>query len=60
MFEEIPETLAGYRRAGLRVAMFPPLLDQNTLVYRGEDSFVASLPADLREELRARAGTGPA
>ena len=56
MFEEIPETLAGYRRAGLRVAMFPPLLDQNTLVYRDEKSFIASLPADLRDAVRARAG----
>ena len=56
MFEEIPETLAGYRRAGLRVAMFPPLLDQNTLVYRDEEKFIASLPADLREAARARAG----
>ena len=56
MFEEIPETLAGYRRAGLRVAMFPPLLDQNTLVYRDAEDFIASLPADLRDAARARAG----
>ncbi len=56
MFEEIPETLAGYRRAGLRVAMFPPLLDQNTLVYRDEENFIASLSPDLREAARARVG----
>ncbi len=55
MFEEIPQTLAGYRRAGLRVAMFPPLLDQNTLVYRDGENFIASLPADLRDAARARA-----
>ncbi len=55
MFEEIPDTLAGYRNAGLRVAMFPPLLDQNTLVYHDEEGFVASLPADMHELARARA-----
>lgn len=55
MFDEIPETLAGYRQAGLRVAMFPPLLDQNTLVYSDADSFIASLPPDLQEAARARA-----
>ncbi|MCY4024213.1 MAG: amidohydrolase family protein [Anaerolineaceae bacterium] len=56
LFQEIPETLAGYRRAGLRVAMFPPLLDQNTLVYLDEENFIESLPADLRNAARARAG----
>ncbi|MDE0610085.1 MAG: amidohydrolase family protein [Anaerolineaceae bacterium] len=55
MFEEVPQALVGYRRAGLRVAMFPPLLDQNTLVYRDSESFIASLPADLRDSARARA-----
>ncbi len=55
LFEEIPETLAGYRQAGLRVAMFPPLLDQNTLVYLDEEGFLSSLPADLRELAKARA-----
>lgn len=55
MFEEIPDTLAGYRQAGLRVAMFPPLLDQNTLVYRDREKFIASLPLELRGAAYARA-----
>ncbi len=55
MFEEVPQTLAGYRRAGVRVAMFPPLIDSNTLVYRDPEAFIASLPTALRNRARARA-----
>ena len=55
MFEEVPQTLAGYRRAGVRVAMFPPLIDSNTLVYRDPEAFIASLPTTLRDRARARA-----
>jgi 5-methylthioadenosine/S-adenosylhomocysteine deaminase len=48
MFDEIPETLRGYREAGVRVAMHPPLVDQNRLVYADADNFIASLPTDLQ------------
>ena len=43
--------------AGVRVAMFPPLVDSNLLVYRDQAAFIASLPADLRES-RADPGAG--
>lgn len=55
MFAEVPETLAGYRRAGVRVAMYPPLIDSNTLVYRDQQAFIASLPKALRNRAQARA-----
>ena len=55
MFDEARETLAGYRLAGVRVAMFPPLVDSNLLVYRDQAAFIASLPADLRECALTRA-----
>ena len=55
MFEEVSDTLTGYRSAGVRVAMFPPLVDSNLLVYRDQAAFIASLPADLRECALTRA-----
>ena len=54
MFDEIPQSLQGYREAGVRVAMYPTLLDQNTLVYDEADKFLASLPDDLRPLAQAR------
>ncbi len=47
MFAEVPETLQGYRDAGVRVAMHPPFMDQNRLIYAERDKFLASLPQDL-------------
>ena len=49
MFAEVPETLQGYRDAGVRVAMHPPFMDQNRLIYDDRDSFLASLPPNLIE-----------
>ncbi len=55
MFDEARETLAGYRLAGVRVAMFPPLVDSNLLVYCDQQAFIASLPPELRQLAHARA-----
>lgn len=48
MFDEVPHTLRGYQRAGVRVAMHPPMLDQNRLIYGEREAFLAALPAELR------------
>ncbi|MCY3779291.1 MAG: amidohydrolase family protein [Chloroflexi bacterium] len=50
---EIPEAIRGYRDAGLRVAMHPPIIDQNMLVYTERERFLASLPPELRGEFDA-------
>ncbi len=49
MFAEVPETLQGYRDAGVRVAMHPPFMDQNRLVYNDHEGFLASLPLELHD-----------
>lgn len=46
---EIPESIRGYADAGIRVAMHPPIVDQNRLVYAERERFLKLLPADLRE-----------
>ena len=46
MFEEVPQTLAGFRETGVRVAMHPPYLDQNRLIYDDPVTFIASLPSE--------------
>ena len=48
---EIPETLRGYREAGIRVAMHPPIVDQNQLVYADRQRFLNLLPVELRRLL---------
>jgi cytosine/adenosine deaminase-related metal-dependent hydrolase len=48
LFDELPGTLAGYAQAGVRVALHPPIIDQNRLVYWDAARFVASLPPHLR------------
>ncbi len=50
---EIPEAIRGYRDAGLRVAMHPPIIDQNMLVYAERERFLASLPPELRAQFDA-------
>ena len=45
---EIPEALRGYADAGIRVAMHPPIADQNQLVYAEREHFLGMLPPDLR------------
>ena len=50
---EIPEAIRGYRDAGIRVAMHPPIIDQNMLVYAERERFLASLPSELRAQLAA-------
>jgi 5-methylthioadenosine/S-adenosylhomocysteine deaminase len=46
--DEAAETVRGYRDAGIRVAFHLPIVDQNNLTYRGQESFVAQLPDELR------------
>ena len=53
MQEDAPETLRGYRDAGVRVAFHPPIIDQNPLVYAERDSFLAGLPASTRAVAQA-------
>lgn len=53
MPEEIPEAIRGYRDAGIRVAMHPPIVDQNLLVYAERERFLAGLPPDLRAQAHA-------
>lgn len=45
---EVPEALRGYADAGIRVAMHPPIVDQNQLVYAEREHFLDMLPPDLR------------
>ena len=53
MAAEIPEAIRGYRDAGLRVAMHPPIIDQNMLVYAERERFLALLPPELRAQFTA-------
>lgn len=46
--DEIPEALRGYADAGIRVAMHPPIVDQNLLVYAEREHFLDMLPQELR------------
>lgn len=48
MFDEARETLAGYREAGVRVAMHPPVMDQNRLIYDDREAFLARIPPHLQ------------
>jgi len=45
---ELPESLRGYADAGIRVAMHPPIVDQNQLVYTERERFLEMLPPALR------------
>lgn len=45
---EIPQSLRGYQEAGIRVAMHPPIVDQNQLVYADRQRFLNLLPVELR------------
>ena len=53
LFEEVPHTLKGYANAGVRVAMHPPYVDQNRLIYDDLDSFIDGLPSDLQQRARS-------
>lgn len=50
---EVPESLRGYADAGMRVAMHPPIIDQNQLVYAERNRFLRQLPSELRDEVGA-------
>ncbi len=50
---EIPQAIRGYADAGIRVAMHPPIVDQNQLVYAERERFLELLPADIRARLPA-------
>ncbi|MYD10991.1 MAG: amidohydrolase family protein [Chloroflexi bacterium] len=45
---ELRESLRGYADAGIRVAMHPPIVDQNQLVYAERQRLLEMLPSDLR------------
>ncbi|MDR3295282.1 MAG: amidohydrolase family protein [Clostridiales Family XIII bacterium] len=47
---ELTETVRGYNDAGIRVALCPPYIEQNSLIYYGREAFLSALPADLRGE----------
>ena len=49
MEQEAEAVLAGYRKAGIRVAFHPPLVDQNPLIYADRDHFLAGLPSTVAE-----------
>lgn len=46
---ELPESLRGYADAGIRVAMHPPIVDQNQLVYAERQRFFDMLPTASRQ-----------
>ena len=48
---ELPEAVRGYADAGIRVALHPPIVDQNQLVYAERERFLQLLPSELREEM---------
>ena len=54
--DEIPAAIRGYQEAGIRVAMHPPIVDQNQLVYAERERFLSSLPPGLRAQLPASDG----
>lgn len=53
LFDEVPPTLKGYGRAGVRVAIHPPYVDQNRLIYHDRDAFISGLPAEFQDRARA-------
>lgn len=59
MPDECPRSIQGYRDAGIRVAFHPPMIDQNTLVYADQDTFIAGLPTEMQADARARATPPP-
>ena len=46
---ELLESIRGYADAGIRVAMHPPIVDQNQLVYAEQQRFINLLPPELRK-----------
>jgi cytosine/adenosine deaminase-related metal-dependent hydrolase len=49
---ELQETLRAHRESGQRVALAPHWSDRSRLAYDGDEAFIASLPAGLREQAR--------
>lgn len=47
---EIPASIQGYAEAGIRVAMHPPIVDQNQLVYAERERFLDLLPVEMRTQ----------
>lgn len=56
---EIPESLRGYADAGIRVAMHPPIFDQNQLVYADRERFLELLPREMRAQIAETNATLP-
>ncbi|MDZ4763404.1 MAG: amidohydrolase family protein [Chloroflexota bacterium] len=56
--EESHQTIAGYRRVGMRVAYHPTTIDQNRLIYAERAAFLAALPTDLEAVARGMMGDG--
>lgn len=46
--QELADTIEGYNQAGIRVALCPPYIDQNSLIYHGREAFAQSLPPSLQ------------
>lgn len=55
---ELLATVEGYNKAGVRVALCPPYVDQNSVIYHGRDAFISSLEEPLRKEFSAIARDG--
>lgn len=51
MPNEVPNSIKGYQDIGVRVAMHPPIIDQNTLVYADRENFISSLPSEIQAVL---------
>lgn len=47
---EIPEAIRGYADAGIRVAMHPPIVDQNQLAYAERERLLDLLPQEIRTQ----------
>lgn len=48
--QELIDTVKGYLDAGIRVAICPPYIDQNSLIYSRREEFIHSLPKQLKHE----------
>ena len=49
IFDEVRAATAGYRDTGIRAAIYPPLMDQNQLIYDDQANFLSGLPSELRQ-----------
>jgi len=50
--QEADDVILGYDESGIRLSFAPFAMDQNTFVYQDDDSFLASLPDDIADNIR--------